>query len=186
MVGRFFFFNGQSVLRLATAAPHLSRSIDDRLCLLPEYYYYNTWRKINKIPHDPLPQPNPFFGFGVSLFLFMSWENLFYFLVSLALSFSSHVSTMSRSKIGKWKKFHHHHHLSLCAILSIFDNSSARGWTESCDDLVEIPLHVMNFYPPKRINLLMRFFFDSSHHFLSIFRNSIISSLHVKIKIKFE
>lgn len=109
MVGRFFFFNGQSVLRLATAAPHLSRSIDDRLCLLPEYYYYNTWRKINKIPHDPLPQPNPFFGFGVSLFLFMSWENLFYFLVSLALSFSSHVSTMSRSKIGKWKKFHHHH-----------------------------------------------------------------------------
>ncbi len=97
---RRFFFNGQSVLRLATAAPHLSRSIDDRLCLLPEY---NTWRKINKIPHD-LPQPNPFFGFGVSLFFLWVERIYFIFLVSLALSFSSHVSTMSRSKIGKWRE----------------------------------------------------------------------------------
>lgn len=173
------FFNGQSVLRLATAAPHLSRSIDDRLRLLP----YNTRRKINKIPHD-LPQPNPFFGFGVSLSFYELRED--FFLVSLALSFSSHVSTMSRSKIGKWREKFHHHHLSLCAILSIFDHFGegtklwrSFNWWKSralCDE----------FYPPKRINLLMRFFFfDSSHHFLSIFRNSIISSLHVK-KNKFE
>ena len=70
------FFNGQSVLRLATAAPHLSRSIDDRLRLLP----YNTRRKINKIPHD-LPQPNPFFGFGVSLSFYELREDFFFWSV---------------------------------------------------------------------------------------------------------